>query len=365
MSFKTIASDHGARCGQLTINGKQIQTPAFIPAAPLSQDKCLTPDELLTCKVQGLSVNLTDLLWRFGFKRLPKSMTLSSLLSWQGLLIARLGDSLSLARHTRNYKAKGLQLCSPIDGEKYWLSVEEYIDIIQQLSPDYAVSFHHQGPLKATKGITLKEKEQQLLNIHDGWSQLSQKAELPLITFIPLCFHQELQDEVIDSANRALTEGYAVANLAILMGKNAELGALQKSLVKLPVEKFRYYSDIARIDELIMAISCGADLIESTEPVKKANIGQLFTMNGEIRLSEKSAIKNSDQPIEPNCNCYTCKNFSREYLQYLHWNNIMLGQRLNAIHNIYFYQQLMLNIQNAIRQGSWRQFSLQLKGKGF
>ena len=362
MGFKIIASDNHARYGQLTVNGKEIQTPAFVPTAPLNQENCLISDEMSACHVQGLTVNLTDLLWRFGPERLQQNITLPPFLSWQGLLLARLGENTDLATHVRKFSAKGLQFHSPVNGQKYCLSPEEYINILQQLSPDLTISFHYQCSKKYAKGMSSAENDQ-LLSMNDHWCQLSRKTDGSLIAFVPFCSNDKLQADVIDGISSNEAAGYAFDNATISISKGFD--AFQKVSSKLATEKFRFISAINTIDELIMAISCGCDLIESKQPLKKAAAGQLFASDGEIDLNEKSPIKNGSEPIDSHCNCYTCKNFTRGYLQYLSWNNIMLGQRLNAIHNIYFYQQLMLNIQQAIKQGCWQSFRLRLRqGQG-
>jgi queuine tRNA-ribosyltransferase len=357
MNFKIIASDQHARYGQLTVNGKHIQTPAFIPTAPLNQENFLVSEELSACHIQGLTINLIDLLWRLRPEKLPNNITLATFLSWQGLLIARLGDNTDLGEHIRNLTANGLTLQSPVNGQKYALSPEKYVTTLQQMSPDFMISFHYQPNLRYTKGMSLKE-EQQLLNMNAQWYHLSQKIDHPSITYVPYV-SKMLQTHVIDSMQSIDTEGYAFDNKLISASQDDDV--LWDLPSKLPQQKFRFITGIDTLEALASAISSGFDLIESKEPLKKAAAGQLFTSEGEINLKEQISIKDGSQPIDANCGCYTCKNFSREYLQYLCWNNIMLGQRLNAIHNIYFYQQLMLNIRQAIQQGRWQRFSLQLR----
>lgn len=355
MTFKLLCADQLARRGQLHIKDKIIETPTFVPQAPFSRENSLTSAELIKCQITMINVDLIPLLWRYRLTNHRPPITLPHLLGWEGAIIANLGQAQQLKGNVIQVSRAGLKVRSPVDGKVFFYSPEDYMKLQFELAADMIVTFNYpymppNHQKEADKTIELNLEWAQICN------QMSQGETNALLAAIPIMDTAPLPQRYRDSL---LSHPYMGYSLELMDPGSVAQDSISLPLLNLidalPKQGLRYLRLSASATAILDAIAAGIDVIQSPAPLLKAYRGELFTLCGIIQISDEQYKKFDQRPIDKHCKCYTCLHFSRAYLHYLYLNHIMLGSRLNMVHNVYFFQELMLNIRSAIERGQFKQ----------
>jgi queuine tRNA-ribosyltransferase len=170
--------------------------------------------------------------------------------------------------------------------------------------------------------------------------------------------HEDLRDVSLNGLEEIGFDGYAIGGLSVGEPKEDMLRILAHTAPKMPTKKPRYLMGVGTPEDLVAAVSQGVDMFDCVMPTRNARNGWLFTQYGDVKI-KNATYKNDTQPLDADCGCYTCQNFTRSYLHHLHRIGEILGSRLNTIHNLHYYQQLMAGMRNAIETGTFEAFKLQ------
>ena len=352
--FHSEASCGLARVGQLTTAHGLIETPAFMPVGTYGTVKAMTPEELESLGAQVILGNTFHLLLRPGPRVIATHGGLHGFMHWQRPILTDSGgfQVFSLKR-LRQLSEEGVRFRSPIDGSEVRLRPEDSIDMQLTLRSDIAMALDDCTEYPATEAAARASMERSM-----RWAERSHRhyygaAEPPggLFGIVQGGMHANLRLASLEALLRLPWPGLAVGGLAVGESEEERLGILEALVPHMPAERPRYLMGVGRPEDIVAAVLRGIDLFDCVMPTRHARNGHLFTATGVINI--RNSVHQEDRgPVDPSCECYTCRNYSRAYLRHLDRCNEILGSRLNTIHNLHYYLQLMRNLRAAIRAGS-------------
>jgi len=350
MSFKVTNRDGAARRGVLSLVHGAVDTPAFMPVGTYGAVKAMSPEELVAGGSQIVLGNTFHLWLRPGLEVIAKHGGLHRFMGWKGPILTDSGgfQVFSLGE-LRKISEEGVQFASPINGDRLHLTPEESMRIQQVLDSDIAMVFDECTPYPAT------EKEAaDSMRLSMRWARRSRdgfgKKNL-LFGIVQGGVYESLRDESLAKLKDIGFDGYAIGGLAVGEPKEDRSRVLAYVAPKLPAEKPRYLMGMGTPEDLIEAVSAGIDLFDCVLPTRNARNGWLFTRFGDIRI-RNARYRDDTAPLDGSCACHTCRNFSRAYLYHLQKTNEILGARLNTLHNLHYYQELMRELRAAIEKGA-------------
>ncbi len=350
MEFEVIHTCGEARRGTLTLNHGQVQTPIFMPCGTYGSVKALSPAQLEDIGVQILLGNTFHLFLRPGTEILDKLGGLHGFMSWErpiltdsgGFQVFSLGD-------LRKISEEGVRFRSPINGDEIFLSPEESMRIQMSLNSDIAMQFDECTPYPADKAAVKASMELSL-----RWGQRSRDAfesDNALFGIIQGGVYNDLRDESLAGLLEIGFEGYAIGGLSVGEPKDEMMEVITHTAPRMPADKPRYLMGVGTPQDLCEGVRRGVDMFDCVMPTRNARNATLFTSGGIVKL-RNAKHRDSELPLDANCECYTCRNFSRAYLHHLDKCNEMLGPQLNSIHNLYYYLNLMAGLRTAIEEGN-------------
>jgi len=356
MKFQVLATDKAARRGRLTFpNGKVLDTPAFMPVGTYGAVKSVTPEELKSLGAQIILGNTFHLMLKPGPEIIALHGGLHKFNHWDGLILTDSGgfQVFSLTK-LRKLTEEGVRFRSPIDGREVFLNPEISMQVQRALGSDIVMVFDECTPYPATEEVTRESMELSL-----RWAKRSKIAHednaSALFGIIQGGVYEHLRDISLAGLIDLGFDGYAVGGLSVGEPKEDMWRILAHLEPNLPKNKPHYLMGVGTPEDLITGVQYGIDMFDCVMPTRNARNGHLFTSQGVVRI-RNSKYRNDLAPLDANCDCYTCRNYSRAYLHHLDWCNEMLGARLNTLHNLYFYQKLMANLRQAIEQGKLAEF---------
>jgi queuine tRNA-ribosyltransferase len=254
----------------------------------------------------------------------------------------------------RKITEEGVKFQSPVNGDRCFLTPEESMRIQKVLNSDIVMIFDECTPYPADEKTAGESMRMSL-----RWAERSKKAHEgnsnALFGIVQGGMHENLRDESLAELNNIGFDGFAIGGLSVGEPKEDMLRILQHTAPQLPANKPRYLMGVGTPEDLVDGVRQGIDMFDCVMPTRNARNGMLFTRYGNIKI--KNAQYRLDlRPLDERCGCYTCRNFTRAYLHHLHRINEILGARLNTIHNLYYYQELMAGIRAAIEQGRFAGF---------
>jgi len=342
-------SKTGARAGVLKTTHGDIKTPVFMPVGTAGSVKSLCPEDLMGLNVQILLGNTYHLYLRPGCDVINLFGGLHNFMQWHGPILTDSGgfQVFSLAK-LRQVTDDGIIFQSHIDGSKHKLTPSSVIDIQNCLGSDIMMCLDDVVPYPCDNShiiSALEHTHQWASECIFAWKQKESKNAL--FAIVQGGMVKEYRKQSIQVLKELDFPGYAIGGLSV--GEPAELmydiGAY--SLELLPEDKPRYIMGVGTPENLVQLVSSGCDMFDCVMPTRNARNGQLFTSRGTINI--KNAQYRFDiEPIDSECTCQTCMHFSRAYLHHLYRSRELLAYRLNSIHNIHYYTQLMKNIREAI-----------------
>lgn len=355
MQFTLHKQDGLARRGTVALAHGNVETPAFMPVGTYGTVKAMSPLELKEINAHIVLGNTFHLWLRPGLEIIAAHGGLHKFMGWDkpiltdsgGFQVWSLGD-------LRKITEEGVKFRSPINGDSCFLTPEESMRIQRVLNSDIVMIFDECTPYPAT----LKEANDSM-QLSLRWAKRSKQAHEgnpnALFGIIQGGMHEELRDVSREGLEQIGFDGYAIGGLSVGEPKEDMLRILAHTAPKMPQDKPRYLMGVGTPEDLVAAVSQGVDMFDCVMPTRNARNGWLFTQYGDVKIKNAS-YKNDTNPLDADCNCYTCRNFTRAYLHHLHRIGEILGSRLNTIHNLHYYQQLMRGMREAIEAGTFETF---------
>ncbi len=355
MQFDLLTTEGPARRGRLQFARGVVDTPAFMPVGTYGTVKAMSMDEIKAMGAQIVLGNTFHLMLRPGTEIIRKHGSLHNFMHWAGPILTDSGgfQVFSLGE-TRKITEQGATFRSTINGEMIFLSPEKSMQVQRELGADIVMVFDECTPFPADEQTARLSMEMSL-----RWAARSKEAHgdnpAALFGIVQGGMYPQLRERSLAGLVDIGFDGYALGGLSVGEPKEEMMKVLDFITAKMPTEKPRYLMGVGTPDDLIQGVLRGIDMFDCVMPTRNARNGHLFTTEGVVRL-RNSQYKSDTRPLDPNCACYTCSNYSRAYLYHLDKCKEMLGGRLNSYHNLYYYQKLMQNLRAAIEQGKLHQF---------
>ena len=363
MKFTLLATEDRARRGTLTLNHGTVQTPVFMPVGTYGSVKAVSPHELTDLGARIILGNTFHLWLRPGLDVIAAHQGLHRFMGWDGPILTDSGgfQVWSLGA-LRKITEEGVHFASPINGDKLFLSPEESMRIQRTLNSDIVMIFDECTPYAIGEHVLNIDEAQQSMQLSLRWARRSRdefdRLENPnaLFGIVQGGMFEALRDESIAGLEEVGFPGYAIGGLSVGEPKDDMLRVLAHTAPRLPRDKPRYLMGVGTPEDLVDGVTAGIDMFDCVMPTRNARNGWLFTRFGDIKL-RNARYKEDTRPLDETCACYTCRHFTRAYLHHLHKAQEILGSRLNTIHNLFYYQELMAQMRDALQQGgfaAWR-----------
>ena len=360
MKFELLKQSGLARRGQLDFKRGTVQTPAFMPVGTAGSVKSLVAEDLEEMGAQIILGNTFHLMLRPGTEVVQAHGDLHDFIHWKGPILTDSGGfQVWSLTGIRKLSEKGVDFRSPIDGSPIFLSPEVSMQIQHELGSDVIMQFDECTAFPATE-----QQARDSMELSLRWAQRCKTAHIEkhsdsaLFGIIQGGMYPQLRMQSLAGLVDIGFDGYAIGGLSV--GEpTQDMNTIIESLApKMPKGSPHYLMGVGRPEDIIYAVSQGVDMFDCVMPTRNARNGWLFTRFGNIKI-RNAQYKLDTKPLDETCNCYTCQNYSRSYLRHLHQANEITGHRLCTLHNLYFYQQMMREIRDAIETDNYDDFSRQ------
>ena len=355
MTFQHLASDGAARRGRLTFPRGSVETPAFMPVGTYGTVKGMLPRDLEDIGAEICLGNTFHLMLRPGTEVIGAHGGLHGFMQWQRPILTDSGgfQVFSLGE-MRKISEQGVVFQSPINGDRIELNPEIAMRVQADLDSDICMIFDECTPYPAEKPIA-----ENSMNLSLRWARRSRDAfksiNSSLFGIIQGGIYEDLRENSLDALKEMEFEGYAIGGLSVGEPKEYLRSVVSHIAPLMPEDKPRYLMGVGTPLDIVKAVESGVDMFDCVIPTRHARNGYLYTSEGVVKI-RNSAHRDSLEPLDKNCTCYTCKNFSRSYLHHLDKTKEMLGSTLQTIHNLSFYLNLMRNLRVSIERGTLHTF---------
>ena len=392
-TLELLRTDGSARLGRLTLTHGVVETPAFMPVGTYGTVKAMTPEELEGLGAHIVLGNTFHLMLRPGPDIVDAHGGLHGFMHWSRPILTDSGGfQVFSLKSLRKITEEGVRFRSPIDGSEVRLTPEDSMDVQLKLRSDVAMALDDCTPYPATESEARESMERSMrwaarsyAHYYRGRSDVGGAGERGvggapaaggggaaaiggdsddagrdgppggLFGIVQGGMHPSLRLASLEALTKLDFPGFAVGGLAVGEPEEERLRILESVVPHMPAERPRYLMGVGRPEDIVAAVLRGIDMFDCVMPTRHARNGHLFTSTGVINI-RNSAHQSDLGPVDPQCGCYTCRNYSRSYLRHLDRCNEILGSRLNTIHNLHFYLELMRTIRSAIAEGrltSW------------
>ncbi|MFH0941358.1 MAG: tRNA guanosine(34) transglycosylase Tgt [Candidatus Omnitrophota bacterium] len=376
MDFKVTHKDTqtAARSGLLTLDRGVIQTPIFMPVGTQGTVKSLSPKDLEECSAQIILGNAYHLFLRPGLDIIREAGGLHKFMNWHKPILTDSGGyqifSLSLLRKVKD---EGLDFQSHLDGTRHFLTPEDVIRVQQALGSDimmpldecvhYPVSFEQaQIALERTTLWASRSKKEHDKDFRDERNAPCAPQDAPrgapkgaLFGIVQGSTYEDLRKRSATELTEIGFKGYAIGGLSVGEPRDLRYNILHETLSHLPVDSPRYLMGVGLPEDILEAVSMGVDMFDCVVPTRYGRNGSAFTSQGRITV-RNGEFSHDQKPLDPECGCYCCRNFTRSYLRHLFNSGEILGLRLVSYHNIYFFLDLMNKVRQAIKENRFKEF---------
>lgn len=349
MKFNLLNTDGLARRGQLVFDRGVVETPAFMPVGTYGTVKGMTPEELDQTNAHICLGNTFHLMLRPGTDIIKQHGDLHDFMHWQKPILTDSGgfQVFSLGA-MRKITEEGVTFRSPINGEKILLTPEKSMQVQRDLGSDIVMIFDECTPFPATV-----EEAERSMQLSLRWAKRSkdEHGDNPSALFgiIQGGMYEGLRDVSLAGLENIGFDGYAIGGLSVGEPKPDMMRIVKHTAPKIPANKPRYLMGVGKPEDIVESVRRGIDMFDCVMPTRNARNGHLFVSEGVIKI-RNAKHKTDTSPLDENCDCYTCKNYSRSYLHHLDKCNEILGARLNTIHNLRYYQIVMEGLRSAISE---------------
>ncbi|ASP39423.1 tRNA guanosine(34) transglycosylase Tgt [Bacterioplanes sanyensis] len=357
MNFTLLGQDDSsfARRGTLSFPRGDVQTPAFMPVGTYGTVKGVTTDQVEELGAEIILGNTFHLMLRPGTEIIQQHGDLHDFIGWDkpiltdsgGFQVFSLGDM-------RKITEEGVTFRSPVNGEKVLMTPESSMQVQRELGSDIVMIFDECTPYPATEKEAADSMRMSL-----RWAKRSKEAHgdstAALFGIIQGGMYEALRDESLEGLTAIGFDGYAVGGLSVGEPKPDMMRVLRHTAPKMPADKPRYLMGVGKPEDLVEGVRRGIDMFDCVMPTRNARNSHLFTSTGVLKI-RNAANRTDTGPVDPECDCYTCKNYSRAYLHHLDRCKEILGATLNSIHNLHYYQTLMAGLRRALEEGTFADF---------
>ncbi len=367
MNFDVQAIDGAARRGELTFRRGTVQTPAFMPVGTYGTIKSVTPEEVASDGTEIILGNTFHLMLRPGTAVIRKHGGLHEFMNWHGPILTDSGgfQVFSLA-NMRKISEEGVRFQSPVNGDEVFLSPEKSMDVQHELNADVTMIFDECTPYPASES---EARESMQLSLR--WAARSRtrfddlRAASPdrgeaLFGIVQGGIHANLREESLAGLTEIGFDGYAIGGLAVGEPEDERIAVLDELMPTMPLDHPRYLMGLGTPVDIADSVLRGVDMFDCVIPTRHARNGQLFTSQGTVKYRH-ARYADDTSPPDPDCDCYTCKNYSLAYLRHLEKCGEILGARLATLHNLFYYQQFMSKLRAAIDAGSLAQLVAEIR----
>ena len=349
-----------ARLGRFYTPHGVVNTPVFMPVGTVGTVKAMTPHEVKDLGAEIILGNTYHLMLRPGHELIRELGGLHKFMAWDGPILTDSGgfQVFSLG-DLRKITEDGVYFQSHIDGAKHTLTPESAIEIQEALGSDIMMILDECTPYPATFDYAKSSMERTL-----RWGKRCREHHLraegksesqALFGIVQGSMFKELREVSARETVKIGFDGYALGGLSVGESKDEMHEMIEVSIPHLPEDKPRYLMGVGLPEDLLEGVRRGIDMFDCVIPTRNARNGMLFTTFGVIQIKHSRYIRDSS-PIDTECGCYTCKHFSRAYLRHLYMAKEILSSRLNTIHNLYYYLNLMKGVRAALEEERFEGF---------
>ena len=356
--FTLSGTAGAARRGRLELAHGAVETPAFMPVGTYGTVKAMTPEELKELGAEIVLGNTFHLMLRPGNEIMRAHGGLHRFMHWDRPILTDSGGFQVFSLESlRKITEEGVQFRSPLDGAAVRLTPEDSMEVQLALGSDIAMALDDCTPYPATEQQARDSMERSMrwaIRSHDYYYAGTEKGSAPpgeLFGIVQGGMHLNLRLASLEALQQLEWQGFAVGGLAVGEPEEDRLRVLEGLLPHMPVDKPRYLMGVGRPQDIIAAVLRGIDMFDCVMPTRHARNGHLFTSQGVVNI-RNAAHQADTRPLDPACACYTCRNYSRAYLRHLDKCGEILGPRLNTIHNLHYYLELMRALRTGIETGT-------------
>ena len=355
-NFKILNQDGSARVGEISTPKGNIATPAFMPVGTAATVKAMLPSSVRSTGAQILLSNTYHLMLRPSAERINALGGLHKFMNWDGPILTDSGgfQVMSLSG-LRKITENGVDFKSHIDGSKHFLSPERSIEIQKLLGSDIVMSFDECTPFPETKS-----RSETSMRMSMRWAKRSVEAfgDRPGYALFGIqqgSIFKDLREESAKKLNELGFDGYAIGGLAVGEGQDQMFKVLDYAPGQLPNDKPRYLMGVGKPDDIVGAVERGVDMFDCVLPSRSGRTGQGITRYGAVNL-RNARHKNDPRPLDSECCCPACSNYSRAYLHHVIKTGEIIGSMLLTWHNLHYYQTLMNDLRQAISNQNLSKF---------
>jgi queuine tRNA-ribosyltransferase len=353
--FQIAAADGAARTGTLSMRRGDIRTPAFMPVGTAATVKAMKPEGVRASGADILLGNTYHLMLRPGAERVARLGGLHKFMNWDRPILTDSGgyQVMSLGELTKKSE-EGVRFKSHLDGTSHMLSPERSMEVQRLLGSDIVMAFDECTNFPATETQAESSMERSMRwarRSRDGFDSGEEHAGRSALFGIQQgSMFRPLRQRSTDALLEIGFDGYAVGGLAVGEGHEAMCGVLDYATEMLPDDRPRYLMGVGKPDDIVEAVRRGVDMFDCVLPTRSGRTGQAFTADGPINI-RNARFAEDEGPLDPDCACPTCGSHSRAYVHHLVRSGEILGAMLMTEHNLWFYQQLMQGLRDAISDG--------------
>ncbi len=356
-AFELLAQDGAARLGRLKTAHGVVNTPIFMPVGTVGSVKAVAPDDLAALGAEIILGNTYHLYLRPGDELVQRRGGLHNFAAWpRPILTDSGGFQVFSLEGLRKITEEGVEFRSHLDGSKHLFTPEKVISIQRNLNSDIMMVLDECVPFGAAYDYTAKS-----LELTTRWALRAREAyprgagQNLLFAITQGGFHKDLRSESVAQLREHDFDGFAIGGLSVGESKEIMYDLLAHTAPLLPAHKPRYLMGVGTPLDIVTGIGMGVDMFDCVLPTRNARNGTLYTSLGKVNIKRKEYAED-DSPLDPNCNCYTCRTFSRAYLRHLFTAQEILSYRLNSLHNLTYFLDLVRGARKAIAEGRFAEF---------
>ncbi len=340
----------GARLGRLHTPHGVIETPIFMPVGTQATVKAMTPEELKEIGSQIILSNTYHLYMRPGHDLIERAGGLHKFMNWDKPILTDSGgfQVFSLGP-LRKIKEEGVEFRSHLDGSKHFLSPEKATEIQNALGSDMIMAFDECAPYPADRQYVKNSLERTTRWLERCKAAHKYPEKQALFGIVQGGMYKELREQSAKEITAIDLPGYAIGGLSVGEPKDMMYEVLDYTVPLLPEDKPRYLMGVGSPDDLLEGVLRGIDMFDCVLPTRIARNGTAMTSQGKVVVRNASYAEDFTS-LDPECDCYTCKNYTKAYLRHLIKCNEILGARLLTIHNLHFLLKMMENVREAIKE---------------
>jgi queuine tRNA-ribosyltransferase len=369
MNFTVLKTSAAARTGELKFRRGVVRTPAFMPVGTYGSVKSVTPEEVRESGADIILGNTFHLMLRPGTDIVRKHGGLHEFMNWSGPILTDSGgfQVFSLAA-MRKLSEEGVRFRSPVNGDEVFLTPEKSMQVQHDLNADVTMIFDECTPYPASE-----KDARESMQLSLRWASRSRqhfdllKERDPgrgeaIFGIVQGGVYDHLRQESLQALCDIGFDGYAIGGLAVGEPEEERLAVMDALMPAMPAALPRYLMGVGTPVDIAEAVSRGVDMFDCVIPTRHARTGHLFTSQGVVKI-RNARYADDTGPLDPACDCYTCRNYSLSYLRHLEKCSEMLGGRLGTIHNLHYYQKLMKDLRAAIENDTLTEFVREIQDK--